>query len=72
VLELLRQGLRNAEIADALVLSERTVAHHVAAIMSKLYARSRTEAQPRLRSASAQDRQLCRCARRSAGIPLLS
>jgi DNA-binding CsgD family transcriptional regulator len=44
VLELLQQGLRNAEIAAALVLSERTVAHHVAAIMAKLGARSRTEA----------------------------
>jgi DNA-binding CsgD family transcriptional regulator len=44
VLELLGQGLRNAEIAALLVLSERTVAHHVAAIMSKLDARSRTEA----------------------------
>jgi DNA-binding NarL/FixJ family response regulator len=44
VLELLREGLRNAEIADRLVLSERTVHHHVSAILRKLDAGSRTEA----------------------------
>jgi DNA-binding CsgD family transcriptional regulator len=44
VLELLAEGLRNGEIAQRLVLSERTVAHHVAAVMTKLGARSRTEA----------------------------
>src|SRR3954452_18003043 len=44
VLELLREGLTNAEIADRLVLSVRTVAHHVAAILSKLGVSSRREA----------------------------
>jgi DNA-binding CsgD family transcriptional regulator len=44
VLQLVAQGLRNAEIAQELVLSERTVDHHVTAILQKLGARSRTEA----------------------------
>jgi DNA-binding NarL/FixJ family response regulator len=44
VLGLVTQGLRNAEIADRLVLSERTVDHHVAAILRKLDARTRAEA----------------------------
>ena len=44
VLRLLAEGLRNAEIADRLVLSERTVHHHVSAILRKLEAGSRTEA----------------------------
>jgi DNA-binding CsgD family transcriptional regulator len=44
VLRLVAQGLRNAEIAQELVLSERTVDHHVTAILQKLGARSRTEA----------------------------
>lgn len=44
VLSLLGQGLRNAEIASELVLSRRTVDHHVSAILAKLDARSRFEA----------------------------
>ena len=36
VLALIRQGARNAEIADRLVLSPRTVDHHVSAILRKL------------------------------------
>jgi DNA-binding CsgD family transcriptional regulator len=44
ILDLLSQGLRNAEIATRLYLSERTVDHHVSAVLSKLGARSRTEA----------------------------
>jgi DNA-binding CsgD family transcriptional regulator/tetratricopeptide (TPR) repeat protein len=44
VLALLADGRRNAEIADRLVLSERTVDHHVGAILRKLEARTRGEA----------------------------
>jgi DNA-binding CsgD family transcriptional regulator/tetratricopeptide (TPR) repeat protein len=44
VLGLLADGLTNAEIADRLVVSVRTVDHHVAAILSKLNVGSRREA----------------------------
>ena len=44
VLGLVAEGLRNAEIADRLVLSRRTVDHHVSAILRKLDARTRGEA----------------------------
>jgi DNA-binding NarL/FixJ family response regulator len=44
VLALLAQGLTNAEIADRLVVSVRTVDHHVAAILAKLKVTSRREA----------------------------
>jgi DNA-binding NarL/FixJ family response regulator len=44
VLELLAEGAGNAEIARRLVLSERTVAHHVTAILRKLDVRNRGEA----------------------------
>lgn len=44
VLELLADGLRNAEIAERLFLSTRTVDHHVSAIRRKLGARTRGEA----------------------------
>ena len=44
VLELVAQGLRNAEIAGRLFLSEKTVDHHVSAILRKLEVRTRAEA----------------------------
>jgi DNA-binding NarL/FixJ family response regulator len=44
VLKLVAQGLRDAEIADELVLSARTVAHHVSSILAKLAVSSRREA----------------------------
>ncbi len=44
VLELLAAGLVNKEIANRLVISERTVKFHVSAILAKLGAGNRTEA----------------------------
>ena len=44
VLALVAEGLRNAEIADRLVVSRRTVDHHVSTILRKLNAKTRGEA----------------------------
>jgi DNA-binding CsgD family transcriptional regulator len=44
VLALLPAGLRNAEIAQRLVVSEKTIDHHVSAVLRKLGARNRGEA----------------------------
>ena len=44
VLRLVAAGKRNADVADALVLSPRTVDHHVSAILRKLARRTRGEA----------------------------
>ena len=44
VLALLAEGLRNAEIAERLVLSPKTVDHHVSAVLAKLGVASRHEA----------------------------
>jgi DNA-binding CsgD family transcriptional regulator len=61
VLEVLERGASNATIAHTLHLSERTVAHHVSAILGKLGARNRYAAVEKARSlgllAHAQDRQ---------------
>ena len=44
VLALIAMGMRNADIAERLVVSEKTVDHHVSAILRKLDVRSRGEA----------------------------
>jgi DNA-binding CsgD family transcriptional regulator len=44
VLGLVAEGLRNAQIAERLFLSEKTVDHHVSAILRKLGVRTRGEA----------------------------
>jgi DNA-binding NarL/FixJ family response regulator len=44
VLVLVAEGLQNAEIADRLVVSPKTVDHHVSAILAKLGVSSRREA----------------------------
>jgi DNA-binding CsgD family transcriptional regulator len=44
VLRLLAEGMRNAQIAERLVISERTVGHHVSGVLRKLGVSSRGEA----------------------------
>lgn len=44
MLALLAEGMRNAEIAERLVVSRKTVDHHVGAIPRKLDVRTRGQA----------------------------
>jgi DNA-binding NarL/FixJ family response regulator len=44
VLRLVAQGLRNSEIADQLVVSAKTVDHHVSSVLTKLGVSSRNAA----------------------------
>ena len=44
ILALLRNGLTNAEIAERLYITPKTVAHHVSAILAKLGVRTRRQA----------------------------
>jgi len=44
VLRLVAQGMTNQEIAERLVISERTVGNHVGSILAKLHLANRTQA----------------------------
>ena len=44
VLKLVAQGMTNLEIAETLVISERTVGNHVGSILAKLHLANRTQA----------------------------
>ncbi|HEY4656254.1 MAG TPA: LuxR C-terminal-related transcriptional regulator [Cyclobacteriaceae bacterium] len=44
VLALVRRGHTNSQVAEQLFISERTVKFHITSILSKLYAKTRTEA----------------------------
>ena len=44
ILQLVAQGLTNDEIAEKLVVSERTVRTHVSNILAKLHLANRTQA----------------------------
>jgi DNA-binding CsgD family transcriptional regulator len=56
VLALLVEGQRNAEIADRLFLSPKTVEHHVGAILGKLGVASRAEAIARARDSNLREK----------------
>ncbi len=56
VLTLMAHGRRNREIAEALVISEKTVGDHISNIFSKLQVADRTQAVIRARDAGPAER----------------
>ena len=56
MLDLVAEGLTNAEIAARLFISEKTVGHHVSSILAKLGVGSRYEAA----KLATEDRELVR------------
>jgi DNA-binding NarL/FixJ family response regulator len=57
VLALLAAGLRNAEIAERLVVSAKTIDHHVSAILRKLRVPNRAAAAERAAELGLKDRE---------------
>ena len=58
VLLLVSEGLRNAEIAQRLVVSPKTVDHHVSSMLAKLGARDRHDAAKKAAELGSQDREI--------------
>ena len=57
MLALVNKGFQNSQIADHLVVSVRTVDHHVEAILRKLGARTRADARAMVTSLGAVPRR---------------
>jgi DNA-binding NarL/FixJ family response regulator len=66
VTELLVQGLRNAEIAKRLVVTPKTVDHHVSAILRKLNVETRGQAVAAITTGGLLDRARTEGARTGA------
>jgi len=78
VLALVAEGRRNGEIAERLVVSRKTIDHHVSAILRKLAfaaaARPRPKpassgSSPKIGNHPSQDREGCRCSSGAVALP---
>jgi hypothetical protein len=67
---LLIEGLRNAAIADRLVVSQRAAEHHAAAVRATLNALTRQEAARRAAELGTPERSLAGNRRPIVGMPL--